>query len=446
MSPRTLLLPVAIVSFSTLTGWGSCGTDKGDPDTGSDTGEPGDSGDSDAEESGEDSDTGETPILTPGTVEGNIHYQLYTTDGNGDIVFLDWDEWYGADFPFGKVFVSGFTQDDDGRQTWWDETVISAPTPTGDDYELEFGFDEATEIYVYAALDYWGDGLIAPYDPSATYPELVTVEPDTETGEIDITINVPYTDFASGGGWDPDAWITIDGDVEITTSYADGEGIALVYDTASYGPYSFGGNFTPVDATEGATGTYSLYAPKNMGEAQIIGAWDSNLNELFDPADAWGGYTEDGETVATIEIGNTNLSGYTLTIPLDDAPVTIVPFVVFSGDVTLADEVLAELDSTSVLYITAQKYLPSGPFDPMDEDRTYDYTTITGTDIAAENPYSLLMPANTVAYFWACIDADGDGYVNEEEDPCGQPTSDGKLATGTSSNPDVDMTIDPVTE
>lgn len=442
MSIRHLIVPISLVTFSMLTGWGSCEVDKfdhdsGDPDTGTDTGT--------SEDSDEPEDTDDDVIHTPGTVEGNIYYQLYTTDANGDIAFLDWEDWYGTDFPFGKVFVSGLSVDEDGYTTYWDETVIGTPTSTGDDYELEFGFDTATEIYVYAALDYWGDGLIASYDPSSVYPDLVTVTPDTETGDIDITISVPYTDFAGGGTWDPDAWVLVSGDVEITESYADGTCLALVYDSSGYGPYG-AASFTPTATSGGATGSYSVYAPKAMGDAEILGAWDSNLNELIDPADQWGGYTTDGDSVATVEIGSNDMPGYDLTIPLGTKPISVVPFVVMGGDVTLADEVLTELTATSVLYITAQKYLPSGPFDPTDEDRTYDFTTIVGTEIVSDNAYSLLMPANTVAYFWACIDADGDGYVNEEADPCGQPTSDGKLATGTSSNSAVDMSIDPVTE
>ncbi len=400
-----------------------------------------------AEEEEETSDSEETgealpEIVDPGVLTGTIHFELYTTDASGAYEILDWEEWYFDEFPFGAVFVSGYTVDEDGETTWWSNDILADPEPTGSNYELEFGFDEETEVYVYAALDYWGDGLIAPYDPSEIYGAAVPVVPESTLSGIDLTILVPYYDFSTPGGgyWNPDDWILISGDADVSEALAGGTCMALVYDTADYGPYGYN-SFVPTDGDDGAAGTYSVYAPKSMGESELLGACDTNLNSLIEPSDAWGGYSTDGESVTNITIGTEPLDDYTLTIPLGASTSTARPDVQYGGVVRLDDLTMALVTSTSKLYVTAQKYRVDSSFDPDAIGRTHDVVTYEGAEIAADNDYSLTVPSNTVIYVWACLDNDGDGVVNEAGESCGQPVLDGRVATGSRSSVDVDFWV-----
>lgn len=411
------------------------GSDSGPPPVDTlldDTGEGEDSDDSDDTE-----DTALPEVTNPGTLTGTIYFDLYTTDSSGATVPLDWAESYGEDFPFGSVFVSGYTVDDDGETTYWATTLLGNASPDGEPYELEFGFDAETEVYVYATLDYWGDGLIAPYEPTTIYPAAIPIAPDGAISGIDITLDVPYTDFAGGGYWNPDDWILVSGDATITEQLADGTCMAMVYDTADYGPYGYTG-FAPTATAGGAEGSYSMYAPKGMGEAELLGACDTNLNGLIEASDAWGGYTEDGDTLSNITIGTSNLSDYKLEIPLTDRS---RPSVTYSGVVQLDDLTLAKATSASSLYITSQKYRVAESWDPDASGKTYDYVLYSGAEISASASYSLTMPANAVTWLWACLDVDGNGVVNEAGEPCGQPSTDGKIATGSSSRTDLNFWI-----
>lgn len=389
-------------------------------------------------------DTGEElpEVLDPGVLTGVIHFELYTTDSSGAYEILDWEEMYGADFPFGAIFVSGYTVDDEDQTTWWSNDILADPDPTGSNYELEFGFDEETEVYVYAALDYWGDGLIAPYDPSEVFGAAVPVVPEATLSGIDITILVPYYDFSipGGGSWNPDDWILISGDADVSESLAGGSCMALVYDTTDYGPYGYN-SFVPPDSGDGATGPYSVFAPKGMGEAELLGACDTNLNSLIEPSDAWGGYSTDGETATNIVIGTEPLDDYTLTIPLGDSTSTSRPNVNYGGTVSLDDLTMDRVTASSKLYITAQKYRVDSSFDPDAAGRTHDVVVYEGAEITGTNAYNLEVPSNTVIYVWACLDTNDNGTVNEAGEACGQPVLDGRVATGGRSSTDVNFWI-----
>ncbi len=436
-------------ALSTVLTLGACtgGFDTGGKD---DTGPPPvDALDSDTsdEETDETEDTEETAeeeaaYMDPGVLTGTINFQLYTTDSSGAVEYLEWKDWYGEDFPFGAVFVSGYTVDDEGETTWWSNDILADPDPTGSEYELEFGFDEETEVYVYAALDYWGDGLVAPYDPSEVYGAAVPVIPEATLSGIDLTVLVPYYDFSTPGGgyWNPDDWILISGEARVSEVLAGGSCMALVYDTTDYGPYGYN-SFVPTDADDGASGTYSVYAPKNMGASHLLGACDTNLNSLIEPSDAWGGYTEDGEEVAELTIASYPLDDYTLTIPLGDSESVDRPDVNYGGTVSLDDLTMEKVTDSSVLYVTAQKYRVDSSFDPDASGRTHDVLVWSGSEIAATNAYSLSVPSNTVIYVWACLDSDADGVVNEAGESCGQPVLDGRVATGSRSSTDVDFWI-----
>lgn len=438
-SARLFSILSAMSALAGCTDDGSFGSDGATDDSAPPVDVPDDSGDS--EEPDETAETGDwmlDEVTEPGTVRGTITFDLYTYDESGALIYVDWADYYGDQFPFGSVFVSGYTVDVDGTETWYASDVIADPSPTGDDYELEFGFDTDTEVYIYAALDYWGEGLIAPYEPSDVYPEMVLVSPDGETEDIDITLIVPYYDFsATGGYWDPDLWVLISGAATVTEQLGGACCMALVYDTTGYGPYGYA-SFTPTETAGGAEGTYAVYAPKGMGESQLLGACDANLNSLLEPSDWWGGYSTDGDEITNVTIGTEAMTDHEIQIPLG---VETRPPITYSGNVLLDELTMAQVTDSNRLYITAQKYRPTGSFDPVGSGRTHDYDVYTGTEITEGNRYSLTLPSNVVAYLWACLDTDADGTVNEAGEPCGQPTLDGRLATGSVSTRAIDFWI-----
>ena len=53
--------------------------------------------------------------------------------------------------------------------------------------------------------------------------------------------------------------------------------------------------------------------------------------------------------------------------------------------------------------------------------------------------WELVVPANTVVYLWAYVDADGDGMVNEEGEPVASGSADsaGALPTGEEGQSDI---------
>lgn len=395
-----------------------------DSTAGADSGETGETGDSEAP----------PDVISPGSVSGRVYLDLYTTDETGATVALDWEEAYPDGYPFGSVFVSTYTLGDDGKTTYRGTALISDPNPDGSEYTIELGFDKETQIYVEAQQDYWGDGLIAPYDPLGEYGDLVTVYPDDETKDIDIHIDVPYYDFSTPGGpWDPDAWILISGDAEITREYGGGSTMALVYDTTGYGPYG-AASFDVTATDSGAAGTYSVYAPKSMGEAQLLAAWDDNLNGIIDPSDQWGGYTEDGVETTSVVIGTDHMDGYKVSVPLTSHTVAAPPNLTFGGVVHLDELTMALITSSSELITTAMRFRPGGTFDPIEKGKVWDDQTYSYAEISENNHYELTVPSDTVIYLWSCVDVDGDGYVNEPGESCGQPVYDGKIATGSEDN------------
>lgn len=431
----TLLMAAACTDAGGFGSDDTGGSDSGPPPVDTlldDTGE-----DSATEDSADEEELPE--VINPGTLTGTIFFDLYTTDSSGAVEPLVWADWYGDTFPFGTVVVTGYTVDDDGVATYWSTTILPDPSPDGEGYELEFGFDAEHQVTIQASLDYWGDGLIAPYDPSAVYATAVPVAPDGALSGVNITIDVPYYDFSltGGGYWNPDDWVQVSGDADISEQLADGTCMAMVYDTTGYGPYGYTG-FAPAATSAGAEGSYAMWAPKGMGDSQILGACDTNLNGMIEAADAWGGYSEDGDTVATVPIGTENLTDYTLKIPLN-APARAS--VNYSGRVLLDELTMAQVTGASSLYITAQKYRVSESWDPDASGRTYDYEVYRGSEISDSSPYSLTMPADAVTWLWACLDVDGDGVVNEAGEPCGQPSTDGKIATGSSARTDLEFWI-----
>lgn len=400
-----------------------------------------------------------------GTITGVVQVEIFGYDSRGEIETLSWEDTYGEDFPFGSIFVAAYTLDEEtARVTYVDEYVIRSPDPEGNRYELKVDPENAKDVRVYAVLDYWGDGILSSDEPIGVWPDIVPVTAGAETPDIDIDILAAFTDFTGGGGGGPgmgggggggdvnyDDYIWLSGDGLITDPYAGGSCVAMVYDEADLGPY-YADSFTPAQTEGGAEGEYGMWVAKNAGNIVLRGAWDANYNGLIDPADKWGQYVDEtGSPVGAFPVGEVDLPDHTLMIPDGtDVNPSIVPFVVLAGNLSLETGDFSTLDPGAQLHVAAMKYRPDTQINSADIPATsYDYATFSGADlVGSEIPFTLIAPANTIVYFWAYVDADGDGAVNEVGEQVGSfgGESSGRLATGTESRTDMAVILHPVVE
>ena len=411
-------------------------------------------------------ETGEPDEGGTGTISGIVQVEIYGLDSRGEIETLSWEETYGEDFPFGSIFVAAYTLDDEtGQVTYVDEYVIRSPDPEGNAYELKVDPEKAKDVRVYAILDYWGDGILSSNEPIGVWPDIVPVTSGAETPDINIDILAAYTDFTGGGGggpghggggggggdWNTEDYIWLSGDGLITEPYAGGSCVAMVYDEAGLGPY-YADSFTPEQTEGGAEGEYGMWVAKNSGNIVLRGAWDANYNGLIDPADKWGQYVDEtGSPVGAFAVGEVDLPDHTLMIPDGtDVNPSIVPFVILAGTLSLEEGDFASLDPGAQVHVAAMKYRPDTQISAADiPDSAYDYASFSGADLTGnEIPFTLIAPANTIVYFWAYLDGDGDGAVNEVGEQVGSfgGESSGRLATGTESRTDMAVILHPVVE
>ncbi len=411
---------------------------------------PGDSGDPD-------------DVSNLGEVSGQVQVEIYGTDENGDLYWIDWEEAYGDDFPFGSIFVAAYTVEAETEvMSFLDQYVIRSPDPEGNSYSMQVDPTVADTVRVYAVLDYWGDGILAPNEPMGIWPDEVAVTAGVEVTDIDITIPAPYYEFSSGGGGGgggPDGiggggggdggespYVTISGDALITKEYAGGSCVAILYDSSGAVPY-YASSFTPTKTDEGAEGTYSLKVTPSFGTAKLMGAWDANFNGLIDPADEWGSYVDESGSLANpITVGTEDMPGYTLMIPDGSSgSAAALPFVFISGAITYENGSFDDLDPSAAVYVAALKYRPDTDITTTDMiNNAYDWTLYSGGDLAGDElSYSLIAPANTIVYVWAYLDGDGDGTLNEVSDAVGAINRDeqGRLATGSTAHTGKDILL-----
>ena len=444
-----VLLGVALVG---------CTHDKGDDpvDWDSSIGRDEDSGDdtSTTEDTG-DIDTGVIPGVH-GTVEGTVYLQLYTIDQNGDMQLMDWEETYGG-YPFGPVFVAAYSSDEDGHDTYYDQNVISAPTvspaPGGDPYGLDIDVDDIDSVQVYASVDYANDGVLSTAETTGAYPSAVTISSDGTVTGIDITVMVPWAGDGGGGGgtgWGYgngsggsgcDETIEMSGTVTISSTYLEGDVAALIYDTAGAGPYAVDRE-TPTATSGGAEAPFSFSGCSNVGDYNLLGAWDSNANGLFDPADKWGAYVTDGAVDGNpITIGDTSMTDLEILVPFGDYQPSVVPFVSISGTLTSSQDWSAYSD----VYVAALKYRPNSDVSVADLKEGYDIEQWSTSELAANSAFDfhVEVPANTIVYVWAYADVDGDGILNEVGDPIASLNdSTGRTVTGSTSQGGADLNLD----
>ena len=356
-------------------------------------------------------DTADTAVSDPATITGAVTVELTTTDSFGNVVVMDWKDAYGTDFPFGSVFVAAYVVDEaTGRPNYLSQTVVDAPVPGANPYTLDLA--EPGEVLVYAALDYWSDGVIATNDPTGLHPDPVVVKAGAETASVDVTVRVPYYDFNTTGGGGSDLMVTISGEA-VVPAYTGGLCAALLYDSAGAGPYYA----AVAKLSETGTGVYAMPVLKNFGTARLLGAWDQNANGLIDPDDAWGAYATAPDVDGNpITVGEADLPRHDLQIPLGNSEPSGLPFVVVSGTVQSATDMSKWAAGGGVVSVVALISTP--PFDSttfvLADVGQFDADRIAGADLTGTSvPFELILPLNSTGYLWAFLDADGDGTVNE---------------------------------
>jgi hypothetical protein len=370
--------------------------------------------------------------------------ELYYDEADGR-VHVPWEDVVGesGDFPFGSIFVSAFRTDDAGHETYFDSYTVTRPTIEGDYYSLEVNTDQTDLANVYASLDIRSDGIIASSEPLGVYPEDIVIGDGTEADDVNLSILVDWGKWGPGGwGWGYGSGggcediVSVSGDVAVTVPYGGGNGMAMILDTRGKGPYKYD-PFTPIATPDGAEADYQMGLCANSGEYQLVGAYDTNGNGLIDPADLWGAYTsEPGVNGNPINVLGDNLDGYEIEIPIDDgqSSMDIVPFVRLSGSAVVDGGGVFGDIGEGTLYVAAMKYRMNAEFPTSGFDNAYDLIEWGPDELEGIESvdWELVVPANTVVYLWAYVDADGDGMVNEEGEPVASGSADsaGALPTG----------------
>jgi hypothetical protein len=352
-------------------------------------------------------------------VSGTVTVDLYTYDENGARIVVQEDQFCDTEFPFGSIFVASYTNNGGAINIRGSDT-IPQPSLDGDPYEMVITLSEAGTIQVYGSLDYHQDTIIHSYDPIGVYPDSIDIEDGDEIEDIDFSIVVEYDTNCGGGGGgggihDP---ININGPIKITQAYNGGEAIVMISDLDGRGPLYWA--FTQPEETEdGGEGEYSFDVPSNYGEMNLLGAYDSNLNNLIDAGDTWGAYVSELDTEGNpIDIGEEDLNNYLIQLPIGDGTsgLAIVPFSWISGAVSTVGGSFDDLTEGSTLYVAALKYRPNTDLSVETLASTaYDYDVFYWPELTGNSSveYNLGTPANTTLYLWAYVDEDGDGIVNE---------------------------------
>ena len=395
-------------------------------------------------EDSQDSDPIEE-VTFEATLEGTVSVVLTRTGDDGTPEIVAWpDSTCGDEYSFGWIFLTAYEEDDsgDGRK-YLGEKVIKNPT-TG---ENPFSFDirKAGEgpVTVFAVVDYWGDRVIGTDDYTSSHAGEVDVVTDGVHTNVDITVFVPECYTPGGCG----STSSVSGDITITNSYAGGEAVAMLVDMAGNGPYNEAWT-NPTPTGGGAEAPYSVVTCVDWGELRLIGAWDSNGNDMADPLDRWGAYApEPDEDGNPIHIGSAALTDMTIQIPLgDEGGIAVVPFVTWTGALSIHNGSFSDLPEGSSVYVTAMKQRPD--LDVAVEafaTDSYDTQSFDWSELQGQTSldYKLRVPANSIAYLWAYADEDGNGVVNEpgEHVARGGEHSSGKLPTGSSSTTDLDIQL-----
>ena len=302
-----------------------------------------------------------------------------------------------------------------------------------------------TEVYIYAAIDVLGDGVIGSDDPRGVWPHAVSYTDGHIETDVDMTILAQAaSDIICEG-----ESINITGDAYVTVDYWGGNISVMLMDSEGNGPLHVV-KATEVNSGAGATTDYTLEVCADYGDSQLIACWDSNLNGVFDPGDRWGVFSTDGQADSNpVFVGNANMNNYPVWLPLGDRPgVDIIPFVTLRGSIGMMDGQLNSLPTGSTVHVVALKYRPNTGFDPTQGDISYDIHSFDWSELSTATTldWDLVVPSDTFIYLWAFADTNADGMVNQSGEPIASGGTDenGKLPTGTSGFSGIDLLLSTV--
>ncbi|MFM2248504.1 MAG: hypothetical protein RL071_4579 [Pseudomonadota bacterium] len=439
----------------------SCGDDDagdGGNDASADGGNDssGDGG-SDASADGGDDDSGGdddgVPVIEA-EVSGTITVQLTQLDSMGEILPLAWEDspFVNTDgsilWPYGKIFVGGYTEPSPGLKTYVGTSVLMSPEPVNP-YTLPIVMAEEGEILVYASLDEFGDDIVGSQDPIGVWPLRIPITEGLSVTSVDIVIQVLVAGGGGGGdGGGGGETITISGEALVTDGYSAAEARVMLVNLDGTGPIaSTRAALTSVGTgTSDVSGPYAMEVPAYLGQRNLVGAIDSNANSMIDPADTWGATTltpdVDGNPIL---VGNTDLVDYPVQIPLGDDPgISVIPFVQLSGTITGWLDPAVAMTAGDV-YVTALKYRQNTDFNLVASSADFDTKKWSwGPDnlaVETSKDYTLLVPANSVVYLWGYGDPNGDSLVNNTGSPVSSVGPDGRIAVGNTNISGLDMTL-----
>ncbi len=385
------------------------------------------------------------------TIRSRVQVDLYTTDDDGARTFLSWDDAVGpaGEFPFGSIFVAAYTPGAEGTENYIAQHTVTRPRTTGDYYRLSIDPERAGQVNLFATLDVRSDGIVGSAEPMGIHPDSVQVEAFVELTDTDLVILVDWDRWGPGGwGWtdvggytpprDTDGdgdideddggcdLVSVAGEVRITVPYEGGNGMVMLLDKNGGGPYQMD-EFSPVSNGAGAIAEYNMGVCAWAGDMKIVAAYDSNGNGLIDPDDLWGAHaSEPGVDGNPVTIEDYRQPDVHVEIPIGngESAVSVVPFVRLSG--TAYSEITptfsgleAESGDGFSLYVVALQYPPTPDMNVEEFTEAFDFKVWDSATVGDEEivDWDLVVPADTVVYLLAFVDADGDGLVNEAQEP-----------------------------
>ena len=427
--------------------------------------------------SGSSGDTGDNPMIA--SVGGGITLELVKTGVDGLLEPASFEDVFGEDFPFGRIWVGAYQETMEGAQDYRGTATIREPVGGTNPYEISLVVPTETQVFIYAVLDENRDQIIAPSDPMGVYPNPVLVYEGVgvTSVDIDILINVDaYIEAAEKGegGEEPATEGTIPLDEHgnpcettnisgaglVDSPYVHGDAAVFLTDAAGQGPVQSLVSWFPLVARgsnpgDGATGNYVMQGCKGAEDVSLLGVHDRDDNGLGDPADIWGAHiTQAGQAGNPISVESTAKTDMTVQIPLGESAggeaggggLGLVPFVHLAGTLSTWGGGFSGLPSGSTVLVTALKYRPnrSASYDTL-EANSYDIELWEWSEIEDADllDWKLTVPASTIVYLWAYADEDGDLIFNEsgEHVDGGGEDSNGTVVTGTSSTTGFDMQL-----
>ena len=390
-----------------------------------------------------DDGTGEDDVIGPpeedwaveATISGTVTVELFGEDEYGERYSIEWGSAGYETWPFGTIFLAAYELGTDGQAGRYAGTkVIYSPEVGSSDFEIDVRLREEKDVYVYAAIDVLGDGVIGTEDPRGVWPDAISLVDGQAESDVDITILAQTEDDIVCENGET---IEINGAAYVTVDYWGGPIKVMLMDSDGNGPYHVA-EALEVGAGEGATTSYTLETCPDYGEMQLVAAWDANLNGIHDGGDIWGVYSATGDRNNNpISVGDRNMTNFPVWLPLGDRPgVDILPFVTMQGTVSLRNgEPMSSLPAGTSIYVVALKYRPSGDIVVTDPAVSFDIQTFTWAEVntsATFLDWSLLLPSDSIVYLWAFADTDGDGLVNGPGEPIGafNAAEHGKTPTG----------------